>query len=186
MSRSHDDREFTLMLLEQPGPVHANETGIEHINALYGYAMALTRNPSEAEDMVQETYLRALPAMSRLRHQSNIKGWLFKILRNIWLNQFRKRKTSPQIAEIDGESGPAELVDPGKQPDGAYVSKMDAARVREAIDRLPTEFREVILLREFEELSYREIAGLLDCPAGTVMSRLARARSKLRVILSSV
>jgi RNA polymerase sigma-70 factor, ECF subfamily len=174
------------MLLEQPGPVQANETGIEYINALYGYAMALTRNPSEAEDMVQETYLRALPAMSRLRDQSNVKGWLFKILRNIWLNQFRKRKTSPQIAEIDGESGVAvELADPGKQPDSAYLSKVDAARVRAAIDSLPTEFREIILLREFEELSYREISGLLDCPAGTVMSRLARARSKLRVLLSA-
>ena len=161
-------------------------TGIEYLGALYNYAMILTRNQAQAQDLVQETYLRAIPAMPRLRAESNVKSWLFRILRNVWLNQLRKQRTDPQIVHIDAEPSPVdEPVDPGKHSYDAYVSKLEVKRVRAAIEQLPTEFREIILLREFEDLSYQEIAALLDCPAGTVMSRLARARSKLRVILSS-
>jgi RNA polymerase sigma-70 factor, ECF subfamily len=174
------------MSTEHVGSVQAGVTLIEYLGALYNYAIILTRNPAEAEDLVQETYLRALPAMSRLRADSNIKGWLFRILRNIWLNQLRKLKTDPRIVHIDAEGGSAEqLVDPGKHSFDAYITKLEGNQVRAAIEQLPTEFREIILLREFEELSYHEIAGLLDCPQGTVMSRLARARAKLRVILLS-
>ena len=174
------------MFSEQNGLDPAGVASVEYLGALYNYAMILTRNQAEAEDLVQETYLRALPAMHRLRADSNIKSWLFRILRNIWLNQLRKLRTDPQIVYIDGEGSAAdEPIDPGKHSYDAYISKLEVKQVREAIEQLPTEFREIILLREFEELSYQEIAALLDCPAGTVMSRLARARSKLRVILSS-
>jgi RNA polymerase sigma-70 factor (ECF subfamily) len=163
----------------------AGVTGTEYLGALYNYAMILTRNQAEAEDLVQETYLRAIPAMNRLRPESNVKSWLFRILRNIWLNQLRKLKTDPQMVHIDADGASAdEPVDPGKHSYDAYVSKIEVKQVRAAIEQLPAEFREIILLREFEELSYQEIASLLDCPAGTVMSRLARARSKLRAILS--
>ncbi|WP_213807493.1 sigma-70 family RNA polymerase sigma factor [Granulicella sp. dw_53] len=167
--------------------VQANTTSIEHIHGLYSYAMVLTRNHAEAEDLVQETYVRAIPAMAKLRDESNIKAWLFKILRNVWLNQLRKRRTGPQMVQTDMEDGSTvDIVDTGKDSYDIYVSRMEEKQVRAAIEKLPTEFREIILLREFENLSYHDIASLLDCPAGTVMSRLARARSRLRVLLSSI
>jgi RNA polymerase sigma-70 factor, ECF subfamily len=158
----------------------------DYINGLYGYAMVLTHNHAEAEDLVQETYVRAIAAMSRLRPESNVKAWLFKILRNIWFNQLRKRRSDPQIVQADMERDSIEgMASPAKDSYAVYASAVETERVRAAIQELPLEFREVILLREYEELSYQEIASLLDCPQGTVMSRLARARSKLRIILSS-
>jgi RNA polymerase sigma-70 factor, ECF subfamily len=163
----------------------SDATGLEYLDGLYGYAIVLTRNHAEAEDLVQDTYVRALPAMDRLRSESNVKGWLFKILRNAWLNNLRKRRTDPVIAWTDEEDGSArEIVEPSKDSYHALVSKMEKEQVQAAIQALSVQFREIILLREFEELSYDEIAKLLDCPVGTVMSRLARARSKLRVLLT--
>jgi RNA polymerase sigma-70 factor, ECF subfamily len=163
----------------------SDATGLEYLDGLYSYAIVLTRNHAEAEDLVQETYVRALPAMKRLRSESNVKGWLFKILRNTWLNNLRKRRTAPVIAWTDEEDGSVrEIAEPSKDSYHALVSKMEKEQVQAAIQALSVKFREIILLREFEELSYDEIADLLDCPVGTVMSRLARARSKLRVLLT--
>jgi RNA polymerase sigma-70 factor (ECF subfamily) len=160
--------------------------GLEYLDGLYSYAMVLTRNHAEAEDLVQETYVRAIPAMNRLRSESNVKGWLFKILRNAWLNHLRKRHTAHEIAWTDVEaSSVRDIAEPSKDSYHAFVSKMEREQVQTAIQALSVKFREVILLREFEELSYDEIAGLLDCPVGTVMSRLARARSNLRALLTS-
>ena len=157
-----------------------------HMDGLYGYAVVLTRDRSIASDLVQETYVRALKAKDSLREDSNIKSWLFTILRNIWLNELRQRKTSPRIVELDVDESIAEVaVENAQDPHETYVSKVESEQVREAIQQLPVEFREIIILREYEELSYQEIAKLLDCPAGTVMSRLARARTKLRALLSS-
>jgi RNA polymerase sigma-70 factor (ECF subfamily) len=122
--------------------------------------------------------------MARLRDGSNVKGWLFAILRNIWLNQLRRRRSTPPIVGIDADENVASgVVETSKDPHEAYVSRMECQQVREAIRQLPVDSREVILLREYEELSYQEIATILDCPAGTVMSRLGRARSKLRTLL---
>lgn len=158
----------------------------EHIHGLYSYALILTQNHAEAEDLVQETYLRAITAMERLRPDSNVKAWLFTILRNVWLNQLRKRRNGPQMVQPELESSAVDnMSDPGKDSYEIYASKMEQRRVRAAMQELSPESREIILLREFEELSYQEIASLLQCPPGTVMSRLARARSKLRMLLSS-
>jgi RNA polymerase sigma-70 factor (ECF subfamily) len=169
------------MLCEPKATAGTDTLGSEYIDGLYSYALVLTHNHAEAEDLVQETYVRAIPAVGRLRPESNIKAWLFKILRNVWFNQLRKRRSDPEL-----EGGSVDnLVNPGKDSFEIYAGQVDVRRVRAAIDQLSLEFREVILLREFEELSYQEIASLLDCPPGTVMSRLARARSKLRVLLSS-
>lgn len=158
--------------------------GIEYIDGLYSYALVLTRNRSEAEDLVQETYVRAMGAMGRLRAESNVKSWLFTILRNIWFNQLRQQRTA-QLVAMDGKESPTDIADTANDPYALYVRKMEHQQVREAIQQLPVDFREIILLREFEELSYQEIAAVLDCPAGTVMSRLARARAKLRTLLSA-
>lgn len=156
-----------------------------YMDGLYSYAIVLTRNPATAADLVQETYLRAIRAKDRLREGSNVKSWLFTILRNVWLNQVRHERAGPDVIDLDPEQTLADVaVDNSKDPHAEYVTKVECERVREAIQQLPVEFREVIILREYEELSYQEIAKLLDCPSGTVMSRLARARSRLRDLLS--
>jgi RNA polymerase sigma-70 factor, ECF subfamily len=157
----------------------------EYLDGLYGYAMVLSRNSAEAEDLVQETCLRALRAIDGLREQGSVKSWLFTILRNIWLNQLRQRRTAPDLIDLDGdENGTYEPADAGQDPHKDLVNKVEREQVRVAIQQLPVEFREIIILREYEELSYQEIAGLLGCPIGTVMSRLARARVRLRNLLS--
>jgi RNA polymerase sigma-70 factor (ECF subfamily) len=168
------------------GADRADTTGIEYLDGLYGYALVLTRNHAEAEDLVQETYVRAMQALGRLRANSNMKGWLFTILRNIWFNQLRKRRNAPQMIEIEAEDGVANgIIETSNDSYDLYVSKMETEQVRKAIQKLPVEFREIILLREYEDLSYLEIASVLDCPVGTVMSRLGRARAKLRTMLSA-
>jgi RNA polymerase sigma-70 factor (ECF subfamily) len=155
------------------------------MDGLFGYAMVLTRNPAAAADLVQETYVRALKARASLRPGSNVKSWLFTILRNIWLNQLRHERTAPEIVELEAHQDIADVaIERSKDPHAQYVSKMEQEMVRNAVQQLPAEFREIIILREYEELSYQEIAAMLDCPAGTVMSRLARARSKLRLMIS--
>jgi RNA polymerase sigma-70 factor (ECF subfamily) len=156
-----------------------------YIDGLFGYAMVLTRSPAEAADLVQETYVRALKAQENLRPSGNVKSWLFTILRNIWLNQLRHERNGPPIVELEAHESIADVaIETSKDPHAQYVSKIDQERVRKAIQQLPEEFREIILLREYEELSYQEIAAMLHCPTGTVMSRLARARSRLRLVLS--
>jgi RNA polymerase sigma-70 factor, ECF subfamily len=155
-----------------------------YLDGLYSYAVVLSRNRPEAEDLVQETCLRA---MERLRPDSNIKGWLFKILRNIWLNSLRQSRIAPQTFDFEaGEDHADGSAQTANDPRAVYVSNIEREQVRTAIEQLPMDFREIILLREYEELSYEEIATLLDCPVGTVVSRLARARSKLRDSLNAI
>jgi RNA polymerase sigma-70 factor (ECF subfamily) len=140
----------------------------------------------DAEDLVQETYLRAIPRMRSLRPESNLKSWLFTILRNIHLNQLRKQRVAPKVLEIDADENTANIVaETSKDPLARYVSRAERDWVLEAIQQRPSVFRQIVVLREYEDLSYQEIAGVLACPVGTVMSRLARARSKLRTLLSA-
>jgi RNA polymerase sigma-70 factor, ECF subfamily len=156
----------------------------EASDGLYRYAVVLSRDRVEAQDLVQETCVRAIKAVDSLRPGTNVKSWLFTILRNIWFNQLRRR-AAPKVVELDMEEAPAQNgVGASEDPHSIYVSKVERQHVREAIQQLPLEFREVVLLREYEELSYEDIASVLGCPRGTVMSRLGRARSKLRSLLS--
>ena len=157
-----------------------------YMDGLYGYAMVLTGDATVAADLVQETYVRAMKPIRRLREGSNIKAWLYTILRNIRLNQLQQQRTKPSVLELDADEDTADLIiETAKDPHALHVSNVEVEQVREAIMRLPLECREIILLREYGEFSYQEIAALLDCPPGTVMSRLARARSKLRALLST-
>jgi RNA polymerase sigma-70 factor, ECF subfamily len=169
------------MLRQYEGQGHADGRGIEYIDGLYSYAVVLTRNRVEAEDLVQETYVRAMQAMGRLRADSNMKAWFFTILRNVWLNQLKKLRNGPQMIEMEANS----VVESSKNSHDLYVSKMETEQLRAAFLELPTKFREIILLREYENLSYQKIAKVLDCPIGTVMSRLGRARAKLRTLLAA-
>jgi RNA polymerase sigma-70 factor (ECF subfamily) len=156
-----------------------------YMDGLYAYAMVLSRNPAVAADLVQESYLRALKAKESLRPDSNVKSWLFTILRNIWLNHLRHERAGPKLAELDSDENLADVsIATSEDPHDLYVRNLQREQVRTAIQQLPIEFREIIILREYEELSYSEIANVLQCPMGTVMSRLARARSRLGDLLS--
>jgi len=163
------------------------DAALEHIDALYGFAMTLTHSRTEAEDLVQETYLRAARAFGRLVPDSNLKSWLFAIMRNAWLNQIRHIRSGPRFVELDEEDNSrAEWLDNiSTDPHELYVRKLEREEVRAAIERLSRSHREIILLRDIEGFSYQQIAGILGCPAGTVMSRLGRAREKLRRLLAT-
>lgn len=165
-----------------------SNAALEHLDALYGFAMTLTRNQTEAEDLVQETYLRAVRAFGRLMPDSNLKGWLFAIMRNAWLNQLRHTRVGPRFVELDVEED-----DRGKwldqvanDPHVAYLRKLEREEISAAIASLPRPHREIVVLRDIEGFSYQQIASILGCPAGTVMSRLGRARENLRRLLSEL
>lgn len=164
------------------------DAALDHLDALYGFAMTLTRNQIEAEDLVQETYLRAVRAFGRLMPDSNLKGWLFAIMRNAWLNQLRRARGGPRFVELDAEEDERTkwLDQVANDPHVVYLRKLEREEVRAAIDSLPRQHREIVVLRDIEGFTYQQIASILGCPAGTVMSRLGRARGKLRRLLSEL
>jgi RNA polymerase sigma-70 factor (ECF subfamily) len=150
----------------------------EYLDGLYSHALALCRNRTDAEDLVQETCLRAIRAENRLAPDSKVKGWLFTILRNAWLNQGRRSRSTPELKRK--ENGTSDTI---RDPHTSYIRNVECKRVRDAIQQLPLDSREIISLRIYEGFSYREIAAILGCRVGTVMSRLSRARQKLRTLL---
>jgi RNA polymerase sigma-70 factor (ECF subfamily) len=158
------------------------QAALAHIDALYGYAMTLTRDSTEAEDLVQETYLRATSAANQPQLNGNLKAWLFVIMRNAWLNQVRHDQSGPRFVELETNE---QTDDARGNPHVVYMRKLEREQVRAAIEKLPQAYREIVVLRDIEGFSYQEIAMVLDCPAGTVMSRLGRARAKLRDSLST-
>jgi len=168
------------------GTVSFSQAALEHIDSLYGYAMTLARDKTEAEDLVQETYLRAVRAFGQLVPNSNLKSWLFVIMRNAWLNQVRHIRSGPRFVELDDEDNDAGQWTDHRVADPyvLYVRKLEREEIKAAIDNLPSLYREIIVLRDLEGFSYQEIATMLGCPAGTVMSRLGRAREKLRGLLT--
>lgn len=147
------------------------------LDGLYGFALALSRDRETAEDLVQETYARALAARRRAAPEENLRGWLFTILRNIWKNERRRRR--PEGVD-DIESAALAPPDPTSDPEAALDRRELRERLDEAMGALPAPFREVVMLRCVLGFSYQEVAGIVGCPAGTVMSRLARARAQLR------
>lgn len=163
--------------------VEFSQAAMEHIDALYGYALALTRNVAEAEDLVQDTFLRAASAAHRPDSSSNVKGWLFVIMRNAWLNELRHKNCGPKF--VDLEAGGPTVDQAQENPHVVYLRKLEREQVRHAIESLPDAYREIVVLRDIEGFTYQEIATVLDCPAGTVMSRLGRARGKLRKLLAT-
>ena len=144
------------------------------LDGLYGFALSLCRDATLAEDLVQETYLRALKASHKASPDGGLRSWLFAILHNVWRNELRRRR--PEALADDAES----LQDPSANPLQLADRRQSGGRLRAAIEALPGPFREVLLLRCVEGFSYREMAEIVGCPAGTIMSRLARARALLR------
>jgi len=163
------------------GVVHNfEEAALPHLGAAYNLARWLTRNDTDAEDVVQEAYLRALSHFNSF-HGGDGRPWLLAIVRNTcytWLQ--RNRAPELQIA-FDEEIYAATEND--LSPETLLLREADGELLREALERLSPEFREIIVLRELEEFSYKQIADVADIPLGTVMSRLARARKRLEEIL---
>ena len=158
----------------------------EHSRELFAHAMALTRNSFEADDLVQETYVRAIQAMGRLREDSNLKAWLHTILRNVYFNDARQKRNSPRIISLEEDDNHAAVAGGAdRDPHALTVRTVETRKVQEAILQLSDDFRTIILLREYRGFSYQQIANCLRCPPGTVMSRLARARSRLATLLTS-
>jgi RNA polymerase sigma-70 factor, ECF subfamily len=161
---------------------------LENLNALYGFAMSLTRDPVDAEDLVQEACLRAIKGMSQNGFKNDPKVWLFTILRNVWINQWRRRVKGPEfilLGKTRGNDAPMQewLAEERDRLEEQFDRDVASGKLRRAISRLPEVFREVVVLRYFEGFSYRQIASILGCPAGTVMSRLNRAKVELRTVL---
>jgi RNA polymerase sigma-70 factor (ECF subfamily) len=170
---------------KHPGDEHEILT---HLGALYGFAMSLTRNPVDAEDLVQEACLRAIKGMAQRGVRSDAKVWLFTILRNVWINEWRRRTKGPEFVLFGKSRGDPvvlqdRLPDERERPEDVFERNALAEKISAAIAGLPEAFREVVVLRYFEGFSYRQIAAVLGCPAGTVMSRLNRAKAELRGVL---
>jgi RNA polymerase sigma-70 factor (ECF subfamily) len=162
---------------------------LPHLDALHYAALRLTKEESNAEDLVQETFLRAHRAMHQLAHEESCRAWLMKIMTNIWLNQRQKHGREATALDVYAlDLSPEDIAVWGHQsipeaPERAASRKQFCEDLDQALQRLPEAFRIVVMLADVEGLSYREVAELLRCPIGTVMSRLYRARQFLRKAL---
>src|SRR6187200_1036328 len=157
--------------------------------SLYGAAIRLTRNQTDAEDLVQETYLRAFRGFAGFQEVTNLKAWLYRILTNSYINTYRKKQREPQIVEGPDDVDEWYLYDRlgGRSvEDSAETAVLDTIpdqAVKDAVESLPERFRLPVLLADVEGFSYKEIAEIMDTPIGTVMSRLHRGRKALERVL---
>ena len=148
---------------------------------LYNFAHWLTQDRSEAEDLVQETYVKALKGFASFQPGTNFRAWIYRILRNTFLTSRTGLKASTTV-RLDEEDVP-EIPASSGTPESIFFDRVQEQTLQSALEELPLRFREILLLCELEEMSYQEISEALSIPIGTVMSRLSRARKALREIL---
>lgn len=155
-----------------------------HLHSLYHMALRFTRNAADAEDLLQDTYVRAFRFFDRYQPGTNAKAWLFKILRNGFINRYHKAQKRPDEVDFSKIEGIFEsLLEPPQRvpgPEEEMLARSLDEPIEDALRALPEEYRSVLLLAVVEGFSYREIAATLDCPMGTVMSRLHRARKHMK------
>jgi RNA polymerase sigma factor (sigma-70 family) len=163
-------------------PRSFEEVVLPHLDAAFNYARWLTKNDADAEDVVQDAYLRALRFFSSLRGE-DARAWLLTIVRNTWYGRFPRRAGSAVMTVADEEED--HRADASLDPEAQMIQQQTVEQVRRALETLPADFREVLVLRELEGLSYKEIAAIVGIPLGTVMSRLARARERLAGLLAT-
>src|ERR1700689_4361337 len=162
-----------------------------HMSSLYTAALRMTRNPADAEDLVQETYLKASRGFGRFEEGTNLKAWLYRILTNTFINSYRSKKRRPEQTELDEVEdlylyrrlGGLEAVTAGRSAEEEVLDHFTDSDVKAAVEALPEQFRMAVLLADVEGFSYKEIAEILGVPIGTVMSRLHRGRKSLQKVL---
>lgn len=157
---------------------------VPHMTLLYNYALRLTGNEDDAKDLLQDTYLKAYRFIEKYEKETNAKAWLFRILKNSFINNYRKNARTPQQVDYDKVE---EFVDRLKEPSAQstdlrkdFYDNLLEDEVVTAMDSLTEEFRTIIILSDLEEMTYEEIAAILDIPLGTVRSRLHRARQAMQ------
>jgi RNA polymerase sigma-70 factor (ECF subfamily) len=158
-------------------PRSFEEVVLPHLDAAFNYARWLTKNDADAEDVLQDASVRALRFFSSLRSE-NARAWLLTIVRNTWYGRF-PRRAGGSVTTVTDEDTTDNRADVSLDPEAQLIQQQTVESVRRALEALPTDFREVLVLRELEGLSYKEIAAIVGVPLGTVMSRLARARERL-------
>ena len=161
------------------------------MDQLYSHALRLTKNSSDAEDLVQETYLKGYRAFSSFKEGTNLRAWLFRILTNSFINNYRKKQRGfeeEDFDEIDDmylhrRLGSLQNSTLGMSAEDMLFERLTEDEIKDAVENLPTQYREVVLLADVQGFSYKEIAEILEIPNGTVMSRLHRGRAKLQKVL---
>jgi RNA polymerase sigma-70 factor (ECF subfamily) len=167
------------------------DQAMQFMPSLYSAALRMTRNPADAEDLVQESYLKAYRGFGGFQEGTNLKAWLYKILTNTFINSYRSKKRRPEQTEIEDVEdlylyrrlGGLEGATAGRSAEEEVLDLFTESEIKDAIEALPEQFRIAVLLADVEGFSYKEIADILDVPIGTVMSRLHRGRKALQKTL---
>jgi RNA polymerase sigma-70 factor (ECF subfamily) len=167
------------------------EQAMEYMPALYTAALRMTRNPADAEDLVQETFLKAYRAFGSFEEGTNLKAWLYRILTNTFINSYRASKRRPEKADVEDiedlylykRLGELSAAGVGRSAEDELLERITDDEVKRAIESLPDAFRIAVLLADVEGFSYKEIADITDVPIGTVMSRIHRGRKALQKAL---
>jgi len=157
------------------------ELAMPHFAKLYNFAHWLTQDRAAAEDLVQETYMKALRGFSSFQQGTNFRAWMYKILRNTFLTTKAGLKASVSLDIDDDKPAEPTVVE---TPESVLLARVELETIQNALEKLPVKFREIILLCDLEEMSYQEISETLGIPIGTVMSRLSRARKAMRELLT--
>ena len=169
-------------------PASFADDAMPHMDGLYAAAMRMTRNPADAEDLLQETYLRAYRGYERFQVGTNLRAWLYRILTNTYINIYRAKQRRPDESSLDEvedfflfrKLGGIEAANLARSAEDELLDWVGEAEVKDALEDLPEQFRLAVLLADVEGFSYKEIAEILDVPIGTVMSRIHRGRKGLQ------
>jgi RNA polymerase sigma-70 factor (ECF subfamily) len=165
------------------------ELALQHLDPMYSAALRLTKNERDAEDLVQDTFMRAYRFFDKFERGTNMKAWLFKILTNTFINRYRRRVKERTVVEgaerdtVHERFISRDATEYAANPEHYFFERLLSDDIIGAIDQLPIDFRLVVILADLQEFSYKEIAEILGCPVGTVMSRLYRGRKLLQKML---
>ena len=187
--KAHDIRaERSAARAERKKRIAFETEAVPHMDALYNFALRLSGESEEAKDLLQETFLKAYRFFDKFQQGTNCKAWLFRIMKNSYINRYRKAQKAPESVDFDAVSDFYHSIRPdgetGNNMQQEVFSQLLDDQVVTAVEKLPSDFRTVVILSDLEDFTYEEIAEFVDCPVGTVRSRLHRGRRLLREYLS--